>query len=204
MRKFRIMILITVALILLLLGLKLWHQKREKEWQAVLAESKKQDEIRIAEFGRKMDAFQAQGLISNAGALKSEVGTYYNSGKWNGPSKVILLAEERYERSPVAGLMLFEELCRVFNYNAEMSEWISEDFNTFAFKDRERFIKAVAGQDPSSFNCLPGYFDLSWAEGVPEDFQSENEKFLSFLQASSLKENPNIKKLSAQLKYLKK
>lgn len=205
MTIYRKIILAVVAIAILVLGVRYWSQKREKEWQAMLLESKKWDEIRVAEFGRNMEKLQARGLINNAGALKSELGKYYNAGKWNGiDSDIILLAEESYKRSPAAGLTVLGELCLVFDSNAEMTEWISENLNTLAYKDRDRFVKAAAKVEPASFDCLPKYFDFSWAEGAPENYQPENEKFLAYLQASPLKENPNIKKLSVQLEYLRK
>ncbi|OGR81925.1 MAG: hypothetical protein A2X32_05480 [Elusimicrobia bacterium GWC2_64_44] len=205
MKNYRLLWVIAIVLALLGSALKLWHQKREREWQAVLLESDRQDAIRVAEFGRRMGEFQAKGLINNAGALKSELGVYYNEGKWNGPdSKVMLLAEERYKRSPKAGLMVFEELCRVFDNNAEMSEWISEDFNTFAYKDPAKFARAAAGLSPASFDCLPKYLDLGWAQGAPEDVQPENDKLLAYLRAYPVKGNPNVRKLITQLEYLRK
>ena len=205
MTKRRIIGGAAIALVVLILSIILWHQKREREWQAVLAESEIQDRLSVAEFGRKVDKLQARGIIKNAAAFKSELGAYYNSGRWNGiDSKVMILAHDSYKRSPVAGLEIYEELCRVFENNAEMTEGISEDFNTFAYQDRERFVKAVAAIESNSFACLPKCFDLSWAEGIPENYQPENDKFLSFLQASPLKDNPNVKKISAQLEYLKK
>jgi hypothetical protein len=205
MPRYRKILLVVVPIGILALGGRLWSHKREMKWQALLLESKKQDKILVAEFGRKMEELQARGLIDNAGALKSELEKYYNAGAWNGTdSNIMIIAEGRYKRSPVAGLTVLAELCRVFDSNAEMSEWISEAFNTFAYKDRDRFVKAVAKVDPVSFDCLPKDFDLSWAEGAPENYQPENEKFLAYLQASPLKENPNIKKLSVQLEYLRK
>lgn len=205
MPRYRKILLVAVPIVVITLGVRFWNQKREMEWQAVLLESKKQDQINVAEFGRKMEKLQARGLINNAGALKSELGKYYNAGKWNGiDSNIILLAEESYKRSPVAGLAVLDGLCRVFDSNAEMTEWISEDLNTFAYKDRARFVKAAAALDPTSFDCLPKNLDLIWAKGIPENYQPENEKFLSYLQASPLKENSNIKKLSVQLEYLRK
>lgn len=205
MSKYRILVGVVIALGVLALSLKLWSQKRERDWQLVLAESKIQDELRIAEFGRKIDKLQAQGTIDNAVAFKSELGVYYNSGRWNGlDSKVMLLAQERDKLSPAAGLAVYDELCRVFENNAEMTEWISEDFNSFAYGDREKFLKAVAGIPPDSFECLPKYFDLSWARATGDNFQLENEKFLNYINGSSLKNNPNIAKIVSQLEHLRK
>lgn len=180
-------------------GLKGLDERHAAKLKAEQAAADKEEQEREGKFFAAMDELGAKKLITDAGRLKKAYAAYYSA---HGTYDVVPLAVGVYKKDPAAGLRVLEEVCLVFDNNAEMSEGIAEEVNTLLYKDKDNFAKGLSRLDESKFKCLAGNIDLSWTESSQaEDFDSilENKKLAAYLKAGRYKENPNVRKLAAAL-----
>ena len=150
-------------------------------------------------FGRQMESLQRSGVIASAKVYKDELNKYTsNSGTCN----LFPLAEKVYKKNAKSGLLVFEALCSVFESNAEMTEWLDEEINTYLYKDTDRFISAAAALRENDFACISPQIELSWARtgaSAELDIAYESRRLASKLRAGKHGDNPNVKKIILQL-----
>ena len=187
------------ALAFSFVGIRGAGERRAAELKAEQAASDKEEQEREGKFFAAMDELVAKRQIADAGRLKKAYTDYYASP---GANEIVSLAVGVYKKDPAAGLRVLEEVCLVFDNNAEMSEGIAEEVNTLLYKDKDTFAKGLSKLDGSKFKCLAGNMNLGWIESSQaESFDSnlENKKLAAYLKAGRFKENPNVQILVSAL-----